>query len=68
MPPLLIENFLEFEEKLSLFGGKNLFPNRSMIWKYIINFLSSYNWSMDVAITDKFVEEVHKLIKTVIYN
>ncbi len=65
MPTILIEDYMEYEEKLSLFGGMNIFPNRCIIWKYILNFLNN-NWCKDVVITDKFVQQVEKMISTVI--
>lgn len=65
MPPILIEDYMEYEEKLSLFNGKNEFPNRCMIWKYILNFLNN-NWCNDVVITQKFVEQAEKMISMVL--
>lgn len=65
MPTILIEDYMEYEEKLSLFGGKNEIPNRCIIWKYILNFQSNNWYQNDVTITEKFVDQVEKMISTV---
>ena len=68
MPPFLIENYLKNEENFSFYGSKNVFANRAIIWKYILNFLSNKNWSKDVIISESFVTEVKKMINKVMPN